>query len=71
MSKLDKLKASAKKEKAESVAADKALEVAKKEVAKKHIALKSLCTINGMVRVGEEFSCTESELAIFKKHKAV
>ena len=55
MSKLDKLKASAKKEKAESVAADKALEVAKKEVAKKHIAL----------------SCTEKELVIFKKHKAV
>ncbi len=71
MSKLDKLKASAKKEKAESVAADKALEVAKKEVVKKHIALKALCTIEGMVRVGEEFSCTEEELAIFKKHKAV
>ena len=37
----------------------------------KHIALKALCTIEGMVRVGEEFSCTEKELVIFKKHKAV
>tara|TARA_R110000764_G_scaffold35303_3_gene78922 strand:+ start:1901 stop:2107 length:207 start_codon:yes stop_codon:yes gene_type:complete len=37
----------------------------------KHIALKALCTIKGMVRVGEEFSCTEKELVIFKKHKAV
>ena len=71
MSKLDKLKASAKKEKAESVAADKALEVAKKEVAKKHIALKALCTSNGMVKKGEEFTCSERELAIFKKVKAV
>lgn len=71
MSKLDKLKASAKKEKAESVAADKALEVAKKEVTKKHIALKALCASDGMVKKGEEFTCSESEFAHFRKHKAV
>ena len=65
MSKSDKLKASAKKEKAE-------FDVVMNNFGKKkHIALKALCTIEGMVRVGEEFSCTEKELVIFKKHKAV
>lgn len=37
----------------------------------KHVALKGLCTSNGMVKKGEEFTCNDKELAIFKKAKAV
>ncbi len=72
VTKVEKAAAKAKKEKAESVQADKDLQKAKAEAKnKKHIALKGLCTSNGMVKKGEEFTCSEKELAIFKKHKAV
>lgn len=43
----------------------------KKQVKKKHVALKALCTSKGMVKKGEEFTCTSKELEIFKKRKAV
>ncbi len=36
-----------------------------------HVALKCLTTSKGQVKKGEEFTCNEKELAIFKKHKAV
>ena len=36
-----------------------------------YVALKGLCTSNGQVKKGEKFTCSEKELAIFKKHKAV
>ena len=42
---------------------------AKKPV--KHIALKTLRTSKGMVKKGEEFTCSTKELEIFKKVKAV
>jgi len=35
------------------------------------LALKNLCTSNGMVKRGEYFTCTEKEMLIFKKAKAV
>jgi hypothetical protein len=35
------------------------------------LALKSLCTSDGMVKKGEFFSCTEKEMAIFRKAKAI
>lgn len=70
--KVDKAKAKAKKEKAESVQADKDLEIIKAEVKnKKHVALKNLCTSKGMVKKGDKFTCSEKELKIFKKNKAV
>ena len=42
-----------------------------KKAPKKHIALKGLCTSNGMVKKGEEFTCSTKEFEIFKKAKAV
>ena len=69
--KVKSAEAKAKKEKAESVAADKALKLAKAEASKKHIALKNLATSNGNVKKGAEFSCTDKELSVFKKAKAV
>ncbi len=69
--KVKKAQAKAKKEKAESIQADKDLVKAKADAAKKHIALKGLTTSEGQVRKGEKFSCNAKELAIFKKHKAV
>tara|TARA_R110002096_G_scaffold153968_1_gene318007 strand:+ start:96 stop:251 length:156 start_codon:yes stop_codon:yes gene_type:complete len=45
--------------------------VIKKPVSKKVIALKNLCTSNGMVKKGEEFTCSQKEYDIFKKAKAV
>ena len=70
--KVKKATAKAKKEKAESVQADKELKAAKAEAKnKKHIALKCLTTSNGQVKKGEEFTCSDKELAIFKKCKAV
>jgi len=73
MTKVKKAEVKAKKEKAESVQADKELELAKAEAKKKveHIALKCLCTSKGQVKKGQEFTCTEKELAIFKKAKAI
>ncbi len=38
---------------------------------KKHVALKGLCTSNGMVKKGDEFTCSTKELEAFKKSKAV
>ena len=61
----------AKKEKSESVQADKELKLAKAEANKKHIALKNLTTSKGQVKKGEEFTCNSKELAVFKKLKAV
>ena len=47
-------------------------EVKKKKVIKKeYVALKGLCTSEGQVKKGESFACSDKELAIFKKHKAV
>jgi hypothetical protein len=47
-------------------------EVKKKKVIKKeYVALKCLCTSEGQVKKGESFTCSEKELATFKKHKAV
>jgi hypothetical protein len=43
----------------------------KKPAIKTCIALKSLCTSNGMVKKGEEFTCSTKEYDIFKKAKAV
>ena len=72
MTKVKKAEAKAKKEKAESVQADKELKLAKEEAKNKtYIALKSLATSQGQVKKGEKFTCNEKELAIFKKHKAV
>jgi hypothetical protein len=45
--------------------------IKKVKVEKKHVALKCLATSNGQVKKGEEFTCNDKELAIFKKHKAV
>ncbi len=42
-----------------------------KKAPKKYIALKILFTSKGKVCKGEEFTCSEKELAIFKKVKAV
>ena len=42
-----------------------------KRALKKHVALKNLATSNGMVKKGDEFTCTTKELEIFKKNKAV
>ena len=49
-----------------------------KKVAKKEkkapprtLALKNLCTSKGQVKKGQFFDCTEQELVIFKKAKAV
>lgn len=69
--KVKKAEAKAKKEKSESVQADKELKQAKAEANKKHIALKNLTTSQGQVKKGEEFTCNSKELAIFKKVKAV
>ena len=38
---------------------------------KKHTALKNLTTSKGQIKKGEVFTCTDKELAIFKKVKAV
>ena len=47
-------------------------EVKKKKIIKKeYVALKGLCTSEGQVKKGEIFTCSDKELAIFKKHKAV
>ncbi len=43
----------------------------KKPVSKTCVALKALCTSNGMVKKGEEFTCTAKEYEAFKKSKAV
>ena len=43
----------------------------KKPVSKTYVALKALCTSNGMVKKGEEFTCTAKEYEAFKKSKAV
>lgn len=43
----------------------------KKPTKKKAVALKSLCTSKGMVKKGEEFTCTPKEFDAFKKAKAV
>jgi hypothetical protein len=69
--KIKKAEAKAKKEKSESVQADKELKQAKAEVNKKHVALRNLATSQGQVKKGQEFTCTSKELAIFKKVKAV
>ena len=72
MTTVKKAEAKAKKEKAESVQADNDLKLAKEEAKnKKYTALKTLFTSKGKVNKGEEFTCNEKELAIFKKHKAV
>ena len=42
-----------------------------KKVVKKYIALRTLFTSNGKVAKGEEFTCNDKELSIFKKAKAV
>ena len=42
-----------------------------KKVAKKYTALKKILNSNGKVKKGEEFTCNDKELAIFKKVKAV
>jgi hypothetical protein len=41
------------------------------KVKEKHIALKCLATSQGQVKKGEEFTCTDEELEIFKNVKAV
>ena len=69
--KVKKAEAKAKKEKSESVQADKELKQAKAEANKKYIALRNLATSKGQVKKGEEFTCNDKELAIFKKCKAV
>jgi len=46
-------------------------ETKKTKPTKKHVALRALCTSKGMVKQGEEFTCTAKELEIFKKAKAV
>ena len=43
----------------------------KKPATKKHVALRALCTSKGMIKKGEEFTCTAKELEAFKKAKAV
>ena len=43
----------------------------KKEIKKEYVALKGLCTSKGQIKKGESFTCSEEELATFKKHKAV
>jgi len=43
----------------------------KKTTSKTAVALKNLCTSKGMVKKGEEFTCTAKEYDIFKKAKAV
>jgi len=43
----------------------------KKPKSKKCIALKNLCTSKGMVKKGDEFTCSTKEFDIFKKAKAV
>ena len=43
----------------------------KKEIKKEYVAIKALCTSDGMVKKGDTFTCSEKELAIFKKNKAV
>jgi len=43
----------------------------KKATSKKAVALKSLCTDKGMVKKGEEFTCSQKEYDIFKKARAV
>ncbi len=43
----------------------------KKPTSKKAVALKNLCTGKGMVKKGEEFTCTAKEYEHFKKAKAV
>ena len=42
-----------------------------KKVTKKYVAIKTLITSNGKVKKGEEFTCNDKELAVFKKVKAV
>ena len=71
--KVKNAEAKAKKEKAESVQADKDLKLAKVEAKKnkKYIALKCLTTSKGQVKKGDTFTCNDKELAIFKKCKAV
>ena len=71
MTRVKKAEAKAKKEKLESVQADKELKQAKAEASKKHIALKNLATSQRQVKKGQEFTCNSKELAIFKKAKAV
>lgn len=47
-------------------------EVKKKKVIKKHVALKKLFTVaDGLVKIGEECTCTDKETAKFKKVKAI
>ncbi len=43
----------------------------KKPTSKKAVALKNLCTSKGMIKKGQEFTCTAKEYDIFKKAKAV
>ncbi len=43
----------------------------KKPTSKKCVALKNLCTSKGMVKKGQEFTCSQKEYDIFKKAKAV
>ena len=43
----------------------------KKVTAKKAVALKNLCTSNGQVKKGEEFTCSTKEHEAFKKVGAV
>ena len=69
--KVKKAKAVAKKEKAESVAANEALKIAIEEESKEYVALRTLCTSSGMVKKGESFTCSSKEYEIFKKAKAV
>ena len=44
---------------------------AKKPTSKKCVALKTLFTINGKVKKGDEFTCSTKEYEAFKKIKAV
>ena len=70
--KVKKAEAKAKKEKSESVQADKDLKLAREEAKnKKYVALRTLFTSKSKVEKGEEFTCNEKELAIFKKAKAI
>ena len=43
----------------------------KKPTSKKAVALKGLCTSKGVVKKGEEFTCTAKEYEYFKNLKAV
>ena len=72
MTTVKKAEAKAKKEKAESVQADKELKLAKAEAKNKtYIALKCLATSKGQVKKGDKFTCTADEAAKFKQAKAI